>query len=68
MSLYMAGIISVTLDVGRGCCLEHLQLILNDELTVTKKNANVFQCFLEALLKLCTFLGSTLTMTFSITK
>ena len=24
MSLYMAGIINVTLDVGRGCCLEHL--------------------------------------------
>lgn len=52
MSLYMAGIISVTLDVGRGCCREHLQLILSDELTVTMKNANDFQCFLEALLKL----------------
>lgn len=24
MSLYMPGIINVTLDGGRGCCLEHL--------------------------------------------
>ena len=38
MSLYMAGIISVTLELGLGCCLEHLWIQAGQKFGFKKEN------------------------------